>query len=139
MEKVFLCKLPDELDDIARKIIESLNEKNVVAMYGSMGAGKTTLIQYLCRKLNVTDAVTSPTFAIMNEYATKDNEPVYHFDFYRINSVTEAFDLGYEQFLFSKNYCFIEWPEKISTLLPQNCASVFITVENGTRRIKLTT
>jgi tRNA threonylcarbamoyladenosine biosynthesis protein TsaE len=85
----------------------------------------------------VTDAVTSPTFAIMNEYATTEGEPVYHFDFYRINSTSEAFDLGYEQFFFSNYFCFIEWAEKISNLLPENRAEIYITVKEGIREIKL--
>lgn len=98
MERTFLCKSVDELEKIAEEIILTIKNKKLIALYGDMGAGKTTLIQALCKKLNITDAVTSPTFAIMNEYATTVGEAVYHFDFYRINSVTEAFDLGYEQF-----------------------------------------
>ena len=139
MQQTFVCTGLHELNVIAKKIIDSLNGKKILALIGEMGAGKTTLIQALCKNLGVTDAVTSPTFAIMNEYKTKESQPVFHFDFYRIESVTEAFDLGYEQFLFSNNYCFIEWAEKISTLLPQNCATVFIRVEDGKRKIILTT
>ncbi|MFI5219442.1 MAG: tRNA (adenosine(37)-N6)-threonylcarbamoyltransferase complex ATPase subunit type 1 TsaE [Bacteroidia bacterium] len=137
IEKDFLCKSVDELERVAEEIVSSIQNKKLIALYGEMGAGKTTLIQALCKKLNVTDAVTSPTFAIMNEYATADGEPVYHFDFYRINSVSEAFDLGYEQFFFNNNFCFIEWAEKISNLLPENRAEIHITVNDGIREIKL--
>ncbi|HKR04435.1 MAG TPA: tRNA (adenosine(37)-N6)-threonylcarbamoyltransferase complex ATPase subunit type 1 TsaE [Bacteroidia bacterium] len=137
MDFIFECKSLEGLDEIAEKILSKLGDFKIVAVYGVMGAGKTTLIKSLCKKLNVTDSVTSPTFAIMNEYAS-GNKPVYHFDFYRINSESEAFDLGYENFLFNGNYCFIEWPEKIKNLLPGNRAEIHISEENGARYLKLT-
>jgi|SRR6185436_16537471 len=137
MDFVFECKSLGELDEIAKKILTNLGEHKLMAVYGAMGAGKTTLIKSLCRNLDVSDPVTSPTFAIMNEYAS-GNKPVYHFDFYRINSETEAFDLGYENFFFSGNYCFIEWPEKIKNLLPDHRAEIHISENMGTRHIKLT-
>jgi tRNA threonylcarbamoyladenosine biosynthesis protein TsaE len=124
------------LDKIARNIIDRSHHK-VFALYGEMGSGKTTLIKALCARLNVTDIVTSPTFAIMNEYHRKDGEPVYHFDFYRIKNISEAYDLGYENFLFSGNYCFIEWPEKIESLLDFPKAAIFIASENNHRIITL--
>ena len=124
-----------ELDEIAGQIITDAGNHRIFALKGELGAGKTTLIQYLCKKLGVEDVVNSPTFAIMNEYRRLDGEPVFHFDFYRIKSVSEAYDLGYEQFFFSNNYCFIEWPEKIESLLNFPKATIFITSENGPREI----
>lgn len=137
MERVFVSKAQDDLDLIAEELITSLAQPCLVAFYGKMGAGKTTLIKAICKKLGVTDKVTSPTFAIINEYALNNGQPVYHFDFYRINKLSEAFDLGYEDFFYSQQYCFVEWPEKISTLLPPNCVEIHITVTNGQREIKL--
>jgi tRNA threonylcarbamoyladenosine biosynthesis protein TsaE len=137
MGSIFECKSLTELDVISEKILSELNEYRVVAVYGIMGAGKTTLIKSMCKKLGSSDVVTSPTFIIMNEYEA-GNKPVYHFDFYRINSENEAFDLGYENFFYSGNYCFIEWPEKIKNLLPDHCAEIHISEVNGTRHIKLT-
>jgi len=136
MELIFECRSLEELDAIAEKIIAELNDYSIIALYGAMGAGKTTLIKSVCKKLGVKDAVTSPTFAIMNEYIAGEN-PVYHFDFYRINSENEAFDLGYENFFYSGNYCFIEWPEKIKNLLPEHRAEILISELNGSRQIKL--
>src|SRR5690606_36136420 len=102
--------------------------------YGPMGAGKTTLIKAICGQLEVTDATASPTFSIVNEYTTPRG-PVYHFDFYRIKSEQEAFDLGYEEYFYSGNYCFVEWPEKIAGLLPPDAVSVRIDAEADGKRI----
>jgi tRNA threonylcarbamoyladenosine biosynthesis protein TsaE len=100
-----------------------------------MGAGKTTLIKSLCAGLGVTDEVTSPTFSIVNEYAGA-NGPVYHFDFYRLKEQGEALDMGYEEYFFSDNYCFIEWPEKIAGLIPDQYTGIRIEVsEEGVRQI----
>lgn len=107
----------EDLPDAAKKILELAGSNRVFLFYGEMGAGKTTLIKALCKELNVEDAVSSPTFSIVNEYSGS-NKIIYHFDFYRIKNETEAFDLGYEDYLYSEAYCFIEWPEKISNLLP---------------------
>jgi len=136
MELIFECKSLDELDAVAEKIISKLNDYGVIAFYGAMGAGKTTLIKSICRTLGTTDLITSPTFTILNEYIA-GKKPVYHFDFYRINSENEAFDLGYENFFYSGNYCFIEWPEKIQNLLPEHHAEIHISELNGSRQIKL--
>lgn len=108
----------NELPQAARKILEFAGDNRIFLFYGDMGAGKTTLIKALCDVLNVEDTVSSPTFSIVNEYLAS-NEILYHFDFYRIKNETEAFDLGYEDYLYSGNYCFIEWPEKIPSLLPE--------------------
>ncbi|HEX7410529.1 MAG TPA: tRNA (adenosine(37)-N6)-threonylcarbamoyltransferase complex ATPase subunit type 1 TsaE, partial [Bacteroidales bacterium] len=96
------------------------------AMYGRMGAGKTTFIKAICRRLGVTDIVNSPTFSIVNEYRTTHGESIYHFDFYRLKHTAELLDIGYEDYFFSDSYCLLEWPEKIEELLPAGCIRVNI-------------
>ena len=105
----------------------------VFAFYGEMGVGKTTLIQSLCKKIGVLDYVCSPTYTIVNEYQDHNRKPVYHFDFYRLKQEQEAFDLGYEEYFYSGNFCFIEWPERIESLLPENIVKVFLMNKNNTR------
>jgi tRNA threonylcarbamoyladenosine biosynthesis protein TsaE len=107
------------LPEIARKIIETYPDERVFALYGDLGAGKTTLIKELCKVLGVTDEVTSPSFAIINEYDAGGIDLVYHFDFYRIKKLEEVMDIGYEEYLFSGYYCFLEWADKIEELLPE--------------------
>jgi tRNA threonylcarbamoyladenosine biosynthesis protein TsaE len=125
-----------QLDKVAEKLINEFPNYRIFAFYGKMGAGKTTFIQSVCRKLGSGDNVTSPTFALINEYKTGDQQSIFHFDFYRINNIVEAFDLGYEDYLYSGNYCLIEWPEMIEPLLPENIVKVKIEVdEDGTRNI----
>jgi len=125
-----------KLPEIAKKLIEQFPEERIYAFYGKMGAGKTTLIQSVCRALGSGDTVTSPTFALINEYNTVKNGSIFHFDFYRIKNLEEVFDLGYEDYLFSGNYCLIEWPELVETLLPENIVRVTIEVDNdGIRTI----
>lgn len=138
MTKVFEVDSIKNLPAAAKSILLHLNAKRVVAFYGDLGAGKTTLIKEICRQLGVKDHAASPSFAIMYEYALQDNNPVYHFDFYRINSESEAFDLGYENFFYSGYYCFIEWPEKIKNLLPENAAVIKIIRQNEKRIVSLT-
>ena len=128
----------EELDDVARQIITDAGQCHFFTLDGELGAGKTTLIQSMCKCLGVEDMVNSPTYAIMNEYMRMNGEPVYHFDFYRIKNVSEAYDLGYEHFFFSNNYCFVEWPGKIESLLNFPKAAIFITSENGPRTITMT-
>ena len=108
-----------DLRDAAEEILESLERRTIVAFRGEMGAGKTTLIREICEQLGVTDTVTSPTFAIVNEYKDRDMRPIYHFDFSRINRIEEAFDFGYEEYFYSGNLCLVEWPEKIEPLMPE--------------------
>lgn len=100
-----------------------------------MGAGKTTFIKALCNELGSVDVVTSPSFTLVNEYLTHKNDYIYHFDFYRIKKLEEAFDFGFEEYLDSGKYCFIEWPERIETLLPESVIAVKITVDNNQARI----
>jgi tRNA threonylcarbamoyladenosine biosynthesis protein TsaE len=126
-----------QLSEVARDLITRFPESRIFALYGKMGSGKTTFIQEICKVLDVCDTITSPTFAIVNEYFTISGTSVYHFDFYRIKEIGEAFDLGYEDYFFSGDYCLIEWPEKIEVLLPENYVEVII-VEDGihTRTIR---
>ena len=124
------------LSELAKLLLKSFPEDRIFAFYGSMGAGKTTFIKALCSELGSTDYVTSPTFALINEYTTATGSLIYHFDFYRIKKLEEAFDLGYEDYIYSGNYCFIEWPEMIESLLPEGIIEVRIKeTENGIRNI----
>ena len=124
----------DELPDVAEAVIEALGRRTVVALRGEMGAGKTTLIREIAAQLGATDTVTSPTFAIVNQYKGKGNRRIHHFDFYRINDIREAYDFGYEEYFFSGDLCLVEWPEKIEQLLPENVRTVRITVDSDTAR-----
>lgn len=118
MKKEFSIHSVDALTEVSDYLISLRDEADVIAFYGSMGAGKTTLIKNLCHHMGVTDEVNSPTFAIVNEYATTEGESVYHFDFYRIKKLEEAYDIGFENYFYSGNLCLIEWPEMIEPLLP---------------------
>lgn len=113
----------DELPEVAGKLLSFANEERVFIFYGEMGAGKTTFIKALCKQLGVIDTVSSPTFSIVNEYESPGGS-VYHFDFYRLKDQSEAFDLGYEDYLYSGQYCLIEWPEKIPDLIPPRVVKV---------------
>jgi tRNA threonylcarbamoyladenosine biosynthesis protein TsaE len=130
---------PQDLDRIAEQILKDAGGHKLFAVHGEMGAGKTTLIRSLCKSLGTVDKVSSPTFAIMNEYLRSNGSRIYHFDFYRIKNLSEAFDLGYEQFFFSNDYCFVEWPEQVESLLNIPKAAIFITAENDRRNIELHT
>ena len=128
------------LGKVAKNLIDHFPEQRIFAFYGKMGAGKTTFIQSVCKALGSEDNVTSPTFALINEYKTDKQLSIFHFDFYRINNIEEAFDLGYEDYFYSENYCLIEWPELIESLLPENIVKVKIEVaEDGTRNISAET
>ena len=116
----------EDLPKVAEQVIDALDGRSVVAFFGQMGAGKTTLISAIMEYLGSVDTVTSPTFALVNQYYTADEQPVYHFDFYRINSLAEAFDMGYEEYFYSGDLCLVEWPEKIEGLLPDEVAVVRI-------------
>lgn len=126
-----------ELPKAANQILEMAQGHRIFLFFAEMAMGKTTLIKELCKQLGVEDNVSSPTFSIVNEYAAKQ-EKIYHFDFYRIKDEQEAFDLGFEEYLYSGNYCFVEWPEKIENLLPESAVSISITGNGeGERMIEL--
>lgn len=115
-----------DLDRAAREFLKQTEGVSVYAFYGSMGSGKTTFISAVCRVLGVEDEVASPTFTIVNEYLTGDGRPVYHFDFYRIEKISEALDIGYEEYMDSGELCFMEWPGKIEQILPDDALKVCI-------------
>ena len=124
----------EELPQVARAVIEELGTRNVVALRGGMGAGKTTLIREIAAQLGATDTVTSPTFAIVNQYRGSDDRRICHFDFYRIDDIREAYDFGYEEYFYSGDLRLVEWPEKIESLLPDDVMEVRITVDSETAR-----
>ena len=130
----FQVDSPNQLPEAANRLLNFAGTQKVFLFFGEMGAGKTTFIQALCGALGVKDTVSSPTYSIVNEYSIT-NGSVYHFDFYRIKSQEEAFDIGFEEYLYSKKYCFIEWPEKIKDLWPPEFVSVKIEVINQTTRV----
>ncbi len=127
----------DHIHETAREFIALMGDNTVFAFHGSMGMGKTTFIKAICEELGVEDSITSPTFAIVNEYrSATTGELIYHFDCYRLNKVEEAYDLGAEDYFASGALCFIEWPDKIEQLLPYDCVEVTITEqENGARMV----
>ncbi len=127
----------DQLNNIAKEIVANAKHK-ILLFNGEMGVGKTTLIKELCTVLGVQGIVSSPTFSLVNEYLTDKDETLYHFDFYRINDEEEAYDMGIEEYLYSDNWCLIEWPENVKNLLPLETVEVKITLlDNGQRNIQL--
>ncbi len=134
MERIEIDSL-SQLDKVARTIIESLDGRTVVLLRGGMGAGKTTLVRAIAEHLGSEDSVSSPTFAIVNEYLSDEQERFYHFDMYRIERIEEALDFGVEEYLSSGDLCLIEWPEKIEQLLPEDAMIVTIEVISPTQRI----
>ncbi len=125
-----------DLPDIAKQLLAKTQGHKHFAFYGEMGVGKTTLIKELCKILKVEDVVTSPTFSIINEYSSQTHGKVFHFDFYRTENIEEVYNLGYEDYLYSDNYCFIEWPELIEELLPEHILKTTIIFDaNGHRCI----
>ena len=134
MNEILIPSL-DKIADAAQEFVAQMGHRRVFAFYGGMGAGKTTFIKALCQQLGVKDAVTSPTFAIVNEYGS-DIGPIYHFDFYRIKNLAEVMDLGFDDYAYSGHLCLMEWPELIEDLLPDNTVSVHIEeTDNGMRKI----
>ncbi len=121
----------DDLNKVADRLLEKFPDKKIFAFYGEMGAGKTTFIKSICENLGVIDTVSSPTFAIINVYKTTEEEDIYHFDLYRLNTIEEFYDIGYEDYFFSDSYCFIEWPEKVERLLPEDIVRVYIEVDKS--------
>ena len=129
----------EHINEAAREFIAAMGDNTVFALYGKMGAGKTTFIKALCQELGVEDVVTSPTFAVINEYRSDiAGELIYHFDFYRIKKLEEVYDMGYEDYFYSGALCFIEWPELVEELLPGNTVKVTIEeLEDGSRKLTM--
>lgn len=124
----------EELPKVAQALLNYANDQNFFIFEGEMAAGKTTFIKAFCEALGVTDVVSSPTFSIVNEYES-NHGPVYHFDFYRLKNPQEAYDIGYEEYFYSGNYCLVEWPSKVEELLPEKYIKIQITVTDNEQRL----
>jgi len=135
LKEIILNQL-SQLSQIATQLLKLAGEKKVFLFEAPMGAGKTTIIKALCKELGVTEPITSPTFSIVNEYIGEGG-PIYHFDFYRLKDEQEAYDLGYEEYFYSGNYCFVEWPQKIDSLLPKDAFLIQIELSDQTRLLKI--
>lgn len=126
-----------DIESVANKV-RGLNLQKVVLFNGAMGAGKTTFIKAFAKSLGVKDTTGSPTFSLVNEYKTTDNQTIYHFDVYRLKSEVEAYDMGMEEYLYSGHYCFIEWAEKIPSLIPDEFSAITLTIlANGDRLLEI--
>jgi tRNA threonylcarbamoyladenosine biosynthesis protein TsaE len=125
----------DELERAAEVLLAHFKNSRLFIFSGALGSGKTTYIKYICKVLGVKDGISSPTFSLVNEYEGADDAEIFHFDFYRIEDIQEAYDIGYEEYFYSGHYCFIEWPEKIPGLVPEDAVTVKIEVKNGEREI----
>ena len=134
---MFSIEIPDlsKLRNVVNILLDKIGNKRIIAFYGKMGVGKTTVIKEICQQLDVEDVVCSPTFAIVNEYHRKNGKSIFHFDFYRIAKIEEVYDLGYEEYFYSGNLCFIEWAEKIEPLLPDNTLTVKIEETDNNKRL----
>lgn len=129
----------EQINAAAKEFINAMGDNTVFALYGKMGAGKTTFVKAICEALGVEDVINSPTFAIVNEYRSNSGELIYHFDFYRIKKLDEVYDMGYEDYFYSGALCFIEWPELVEELLPGNCVKVVIEENSdGSRSVTMT-
>ena len=122
----FNVKNISELQMVAKELLPYMHSNPVITFYGKMGAGKTTLIKAICKEMGVKNTVTSPTFALVNEYTTSSNETIFHFDFYRINNIEEIYDFGYEEYFYSGHCCFVEWPELADSILPDDALQIKI-------------
>ena len=126
----------DNIHEAAKAFLAGMGTAKVFAFYGKMGAGKTTFIKAICEELGVSDVITSPTFALVNEYTAGNGAAIYHFDFYRIKKLEEVYDMGYEDYFYGGNLCFLEWPELIDEILPEDATKVTITEEaDGSRKV----
>ena len=142
MKKEIICNSINDLKTAARELLSFCEKEKFFVFYGKMGVGKTTFIKAICKELGVEDNAVSPSFSIVNEYRTRNpksetsaqySATIYHFDFYRIKNISEVYDMGYEDYFYSNSYCFIEWPEKIETLLPPNYVEVKIEQNDSTQ------
>jgi tRNA threonylcarbamoyladenosine biosynthesis protein TsaE len=134
-----IIKDKKHLAEAAKKLLKYIGENRIIAFYGSMGAGKTTIIKAVCNVLGAIDIVSSPTFTLVNEYKTAIGETLYHIDFYRIKKQEEVFDFGIEEYLSGESYCFMEWPELVEAILPPGTVNVRISVDENEQRILLIT
>jgi len=137
MEEIVLKASLEELPKVAIKVIEWAKASSFIAFRGDLGAGKTTLIKNICNLLNVKDQVNSPTFSLVNEYLGRENEVIYHFDFYRIEEEEEALDMGCEDYFYSGKLCLVEWPEKVENLLPKDRIEIEITLDGKERAFNI--
>ncbi|MCQ2194098.1 MAG: tRNA (adenosine(37)-N6)-threonylcarbamoyltransferase complex ATPase subunit type 1 TsaE [Paludibacteraceae bacterium] len=136
--KEIIIKSLDDISTAAKQFVNMIGKDKVFVFYGHMGAGKTTFIRAICEELGVTDVINSPTFAIVNEYNTTSGKQIFHFDFYRINKIEEAYDFGYEDYFYSGELCFVEWPEKVEQLIPEDAVEVHIAEqEDGSRKVQI--
>ena len=124
-----------EIDNAARTFLQTIGARKTIALHGQMGAGKTTFVHAICDVLGVQDAVSSPTFSIINEYTTKENNAVFHIDLYRLKNEAEAIAAGVEDCLYSGNLCFIEWPEIAPGILPDEMVHCYLTVKGNNERM----
>lgn len=136
MKKYTLSSI-ESLQAVAKSFLADFGDKRIFAFHGELGAGKTTFIKALCTELGVKDAMSSPSFSLVNEYHDSKGNPVYHFDLYRLKSPEEAFDIGMEEYLYSGHYCFVEWPEKGGGILPEETVQVRITAAEEGRIISV--
>ncbi len=135
MELIFSL---DDIDSAAKKFLDLLKDRMVVAFHGNLGAGKTTFIKAVCKQLGVKENVSSPTFSIINQYKTENEKTIFHIDLYRLKDLEEAVNAGVEESIYSSDFCFIEWPEKIASILPADTVNVFFeTIDESTRKLNV--
>jgi len=136
--KEFIARSPEELEEAALSLAEMLKQMPIAVFYGAMGVGKTTFIKVLCRLLGITETVSSPSFAIINEYSRTDGEPVYHFDLYRLKQPDELLEIGGDEYFYSGNICLIEWPDNAGEYLPTEAVKIVMTERpDGSRQIRM--
>lgn len=138
MQNTFVVNQSNELSKVAEELLHLAKDKKIFIFKGRMGVGKTTFIKAICEEMEVIDVVSSPTFSIVNEYKTRAGGTVYHFDFYRLEKESEAYDMGYEEYFYTDNFCFIEWPEKIKSLIPIDVLHINMKQEGTQRIIEIT-
>ena len=132
---IITIKNKKALPSVSKELLKVVGDNKILAFYGAMGSGKTTIIKSLCKTLGAIDVATSPTFTIVNEYKTKAGESIYHFDFYRIKKLEEVFDFGVEEYFACGSYCFLEWPELAESALPNDIVKIQISIEPDNQRI----